>query len=221
MEKLSSLESSLPPEQPPTKQAVDSLKNELSQEFKLAANAVTKLYRVANEKNSLVKHLGYIECLDDLLTGIENSDFQSVDDIRLWCSRQKTDRIGTKDMPYLKEVEKKTNNFNFNFAEKKTVNSPTFHLSMPPVSVEHTKPAIDNTRYKMRLRNQQNVNKQNEKYDTDLISRQPSEATLPSTDAKCSNELSLETMDIDMPIDDSDEKVLKKVKLNTDDKTIQ
>lgn len=221
MDKLSSLESSLPPEQPPTKQAVDSLKNELSQEFKLAANAVTKLYRVANEKNSLVKHLGYIECLDDLLTGIENSDFQSVDDIRLWCSRQKVDRVGTKDILNLKEVEKKTTNFNFNFAEKKIVNSPKFRLSMPPLSVEHTKPAVDNTHYKMRLRNQQDGYKQDEKFETDSTSKQSSENIIPSNNVECDGESSLEGMDIDIPADHSDNRVVKKFKLSTEDNTIQ
>lgn len=216
MEKLSSLESSLPPEQPPTKQAVDSLKNELSQEFKLAANAVTKLYRVANEKNSLVKHLGYIECIDDLLTGIDNSDFQSVDDIRLWCARQKLDRIGTKDTSSKKELDKKSNNFNFNFAEKKTINSPKFRLSMPPLSVEHTKPAIDNGRYKIRLKVQPTCTNPGGKYDTDSTNRESSDIMIGDSDIKCENKTSLEAMDIDIQTDDLEDKIVKKIKLNPD-----
>ncbi|KAG0654021.1 hypothetical protein C6P45_003550 [Maudiozyma exigua] len=219
MEKLSSLESSLPPEQPPTKQAVDSLKNELSQEFKLAANAVTKLYRVANEKNSLVKHLGYIECIDDLLTGIDNSDFQSVDDIRLWCSRQKLDRIGTKDTSNKKELDKKSNNFNFNFAEKKTINSPKFRLSMPPLSVEHTKPAIDNGRYKMRLKDQPSCSNPNVRYDTDSTNGVSSDIMVFDNDIKYEDESSLETVDIDTRTDDLEDKIVKKIKLNTDANT--
>lgn len=89
MERLHSLESSLPPEQPPTKQAIDNLNLELSQEFKLAANAVTRLYRVANEKNSLTKHQGYLTCLDDMLYALDSN--MTTDELKAWWLQQKND----------------------------------------------------------------------------------------------------------------------------------
>ena len=138
MEKIGSLEASLPPEQPPTTQAITSLNNELTQEFKMAANAVTKLYRVANEKNSLLKHQGYVDCLDSMLTMLDNDHFSSLDDVRSWCIRERKERLGTETN------KKNTNNkahptYDFEFDKKKNHNSPSFHLSMAPLSVERSK----------------------------------------------------------------------------------
>ncbi|CAI4045089.1 hypothetical protein SUVZ_10G2430 [Saccharomyces uvarum] len=110
MERLHSLESSLPPEQPPTKQAIDNLNLELSQEFKLAANAVTRLYRVANEKNSLTKHQGYLTCLDDMLYALDLN--MTTDELKAWCYKQKNDILSNsqdKSTNPVKEKEKKPN----------------------------------------------------------------------------------------------------------------
>ncbi|CAI4043895.1 hypothetical protein SKDZ_10G2560 [Saccharomyces kudriavzevii ZP591] len=176
MEQMHSLESSLPPEQPPTKQAIDNLNLELSQEFKLAANAVTRLYRVANEKNSLTKHQGYLTCLDDILYALDSN--MTSDELRAWCYKQRSDILSNsqdKSSNPVKEKERKPNkfsenhqcesethkelskrngemyNFNFNESNGNISNisgnvTPKFRLSMPPISVEH--PARNSNRIK-------------------------------------------------------------------------
>ncbi|CAI4034458.1 hypothetical protein SMKI_10G2510 [Saccharomyces mikatae IFO 1815] len=115
MEQMHSLESSLPPEQPPTKQAIESLNLELSQEFKLAANAVTRLYRVANEKNSLTKHQGYLTCLDDVLCALDSN--VTTDELRAWCYKRRSDILSNSQDKFsntVKEKERKVNKFSDN-----------------------------------------------------------------------------------------------------------
>ncbi|QHS74286.1 uncharacterized protein SPAR_J02380 [Saccharomyces paradoxus] len=115
MEQMHSLESSLPPEQPPTKQAIENLNLELSQEFKLAANAVTRLYRVANEKNSLTKHQGYLTCLDDILCALDSN--VTTDELRAWCYKRRNDILSNsqdKSSNPVKERERKLNKFSEN-----------------------------------------------------------------------------------------------------------
>lgn len=173
MEKLRSLESSLPPEQPPTKQAIDSLNTELSQEFKVAANAVTRLYRVANEKNSLLKHQGYIECLDDILKVLQSRQAESLGDLHLWCLKQRNDRLQGKEMNNSTSLKPSSglkgeeSEYDFHFDKRTNNNSPNFRISMPPLTVEHTKPSQNSDRYKTRLR-QQRKNNEDAKLDKDL-----------------------------------------------------
>ncbi|KAL3232120.1 hypothetical protein RNJ44_04036 [Nakaseomyces bracarensis] len=170
MEKLGSLESSLPPEQPPTKQAIASLNGELMQEFKFAANSVTKLYRLANEKTSLVRHQGYVRCVEDLLSLIDDSNGKiSVEDIRQWCEMHRNEKMlggedtkteirsnactndsaGDRRTASDNKTDNSTPKLNFNLKEnylgKSATDSktdglvvPTFRLSKPPLSVEHT-----------------------------------------------------------------------------------
>lgn len=144
MEKLNSLGSSLPPERPPTDQAIDSLNSELSQEFKIAANAVTKLYRVANERNSLLKHRGYLHCVDDLLTLMREEPSLSVEDIHLWCLRQRGELLSHQSTGANAEQSKKPGaaryDFHFDGSTAKSSGNdvPHFRLSTPPLSVEHT-----------------------------------------------------------------------------------
>lgn len=109
MERLNSLERSLPPEQPPTEKAIATLNSELSQEFKLAANSVTKLYRLANERASLVRHQGYLDCVEDVLSlidgstgskdsnGSNGSKEPTVEDIREWCLKRRQEMLSSKD----------------------------------------------------------------------------------------------------------------------------
>lgn len=143
MEKLNSLGSSLPPEQPPTTQAIESLNSELSQEFKLAANAVTKLYRVANERNSLLRHHGYLNCVEDILNMLQQDPATSVDDIRIWCLKQKNDILSNRNNNSNTDGGKSgASKFDFNFESPNTninmeTTVPKFRLSSPPLSVEH------------------------------------------------------------------------------------
>lgn len=143
MEKLNSLGSSLPPERPPTDQAIDSLNGELSQEFKIAANAVTKLYRVANERNSLLKHRGYLHCVDDLLALMHEEPGLSVEDIHLWCLRQRGELLSSHQVSGTGTEQSKNsgNRYDFHFdgstAKSGGTEVPHFRLSTPPLSVEH------------------------------------------------------------------------------------
>lgn len=142
MEKLNSLGSSLPPERSPTDQAIESLSGELSQEFKIAANAVTKLYRVANERNSLLKHRGYLQCVEDLLAMLQQEPGLSVEDIHLWCLKQRGEMLSHPNG----EGKNGANKYNFEFggsgdqSRSTTPAAPVFRLSTPPLSVEHSKP---------------------------------------------------------------------------------
>lgn len=145
MEKLNLLGSSLPPERPPTDQAIESLSGELSQEFKIAANAVTKLYRVANERNSLLKHRGYLHCIEDLLALMREEPALSVEDIHLWCLRQRGELLPSHQNTGNNTDQGKNSGsprYDFHFDNSTTKSSgsevPHFRLSTPPLSVEHT-----------------------------------------------------------------------------------
>lgn len=146
MEKLNTLGSSLPPEQPPTSQVIESLSSELSQEFKIAANAVTKLYRVSNERNSLLKHQGYLQCLEDLLSIMGQNPSVSTEVVHLWCLKQRNEILSHGNgVSSDNSSTVNSNKFDFNFDNPNVSNTnntdvsvPKFRLSNPPPSVEHT-----------------------------------------------------------------------------------
>ncbi|CUS21378.1 LAQU0S03e01200g1_1 [Lachancea quebecensis] len=93
MERLNSLEKSLPPERPATDQAIDKLNQQVTQEFKIAANAVTSLYRLSSERSSLSRHAGYAECLDDVLQQLEGG--RTAEELRQWCEERKREIRGS------------------------------------------------------------------------------------------------------------------------------
>ncbi|GMM33924.1 hypothetical protein DASC09_012490 [Saccharomycopsis crataegensis] len=68
---LSNLSSNLPPQIPATESQISDLDNKLTQEFKSAANSVAALYRLSSAKNAMLRHKGYLDCLDDLLNMIK------------------------------------------------------------------------------------------------------------------------------------------------------
>lgn len=146
MERLNTLGSSLPPEQPPTNQVIESLNSELSQEFKLAANAVTKLYRVSNERNSLLKHQGYLQCLEDILSIMGQNPSAPTDAIHLWCLKQRNEMLSHGNgVSTDNSTSMNPNKFDFNFdnpnvsnVNNTDISVPKFRLSNPPPSVEHT-----------------------------------------------------------------------------------
>ncbi|CAR21911.1 uncharacterized protein KLTH0C02794g [Lachancea thermotolerans CBS 6340] len=93
MDRLNSLEKSLPPERPATDQAIDKLNQQVTQEFKIAANAVTSLYRLSSERSSLSRHAGYAECLDDVLQQLESG--RTAEELRQWCENRKHEIRGS------------------------------------------------------------------------------------------------------------------------------
>lgn len=149
METVRSIEASLPPEQTPTAQTINELKEELSQEFKLAANAVTKLYRIANEKNSILKHVGYIDCLNDIMKILDNNEINNLDELKKWCINEKINKLG-KDNSILNTPISNGNNNNSDAIginsvreiNKPKLISPKFKLSKPPLSVEQSNETI-------------------------------------------------------------------------------
>ena len=166
MERLNSLERSLPPEQPPTEKAIATLNSELSQEFKLAANSVTKLYRLANERASLVRHQGYLDCVEDVLSlidgstgskdsnGSNGSKDPTVEDIREWCLKRRQEMLSSKDgrvdshrsdgrggqgrvAPKVDFHLQKSFLGKTEVPQGGKIEVPTFKLGKPPLSVEH------------------------------------------------------------------------------------
>lgn len=193
MDRLRSIESSLPPEQPPTKQAINALETDLSQEFKNAANAVTKLYRVANERNSLTRHAGYIECIDDMLLYMQDTEGAlTLKDMKSWLLKQRADRL-SGDTKTNTTNNNNTNNIigsdcNFNFKTNYTdnennpmVSSPKFVLSMPPPSIQQQhnnsnaskKRATTRRLAKLEQINNNIVSTTTEMYDKDHLSKKP------------------------------------------------
>lgn len=105
---LSNLSSDLPPTKPVNQASINELNRELTTEFKNAAKSVVSLYnsstsgtannskhkvefanaaksvaalyRLTNNGNGLHRHMGYLECLDDLLGVITNGE-----DIENWA----------------------------------------------------------------------------------------------------------------------------------------
>ncbi|EDO18354.1 hypothetical protein Kpol_1013p25 [Vanderwaltozyma polyspora DSM 70294] len=155
MDKLKSLGTSLPPEQPPTDENIETLNTEISNEFKNAANSVAKLYRLSNEKNSLLRHKGYLNCLEDILNEIEISNGNiSITDLKNWCLEKRNDLVsscnngGDMRNSIINETMRDRKNFDFKASEVSDITSPKFIKSMPPPSVEYTKPSNNSRRYK-------------------------------------------------------------------------
>ncbi|SCV00184.1 LAMI_0G03400g1_1 [Lachancea mirantina] len=82
MDEFKSLEKSLPPER-----ALDELNKHATQEFKIAANAITSLYKLSAERATLSRHTGYLDCVGDVLALVERG--ASAEDIRTWCLQRK------------------------------------------------------------------------------------------------------------------------------------
>ncbi|SCU79711.1 LADA_0B02674g1_1 [Lachancea dasiensis] len=114
MDRLNTLEKSLPPEGPVNDQNIDRLNQQVTQEFKLAANAVSSLYRLSSERSSLSRHQGYVDCLEDVLELL--GEGCSARELMTWCQERKLEKSGN--------------------TSSTTKSSPTFRLSRPAMSVE-------------------------------------------------------------------------------------
>lgn len=125
MEQLSSLEDDLPPAHPPTSQEIQRLNQEVTQEFKIAANAVSQLYRLSSTRSTLNKHVGYVTCLEDVMKQLEAG--KSVEQLQQWCIKRRQDLLG-------EETVAKT----WKQKENTASEIPTFRLSKPALSVDHS-----------------------------------------------------------------------------------
>ncbi|SCU86119.1 LAME_0D04588g1_1 [Lachancea meyersii CBS 8951] len=149
MEHLNSLEKSLPPEGPVNDQNIDKVNRQVTQEFKIAANAVTNLYRLSSERSSLNRHMGYVDCLGDVLELIEKG--YSTCELAKWCEERKQEKSGQKngqngqndvvDTTKAKPLAENKENSVYGRlpvleSTQTPVTSPTFRLSRPIMSVE-------------------------------------------------------------------------------------
>ncbi len=64
---LSSLSSGLPASTKINRKDLSKLDISIASEFKDAAKSVASLYRLSSSKTELIKNLGYLECIDDLI----------------------------------------------------------------------------------------------------------------------------------------------------------
>ncbi|SCU86880.1 LAFA_0E03554g1_1 [Lachancea sp. 'fantastica'] len=136
MEQLNSLEKSLPPEGPVNDQNIDKLNRQVTQEFKIAANAVTSLYRLSSERSSLSRHMGYVECLGDVLELLDQG--VSTHELAKWCEDRKQEKSGHNSGPVddSRRFSKGSENTHCDSAAAAMMTSPTFRLSKPVMSVE-------------------------------------------------------------------------------------
>ncbi|SCV02096.1 LANO_0F15192g1_1 [Lachancea nothofagi CBS 11611] len=135
MDHLQSLERSLPPESAVDDQNIDKLNQQVTQEFKIAANAVTNLYRLSSERSSLNRHMGYVDCLDDVMELLDKGF--SVHDLAKWCKDRKQEKVGkgTLQKANASEIDLKSTR-NSTSRDTSSITSPTFRLSRPIMSVE-------------------------------------------------------------------------------------
>lgn len=89
MDSISSLSSNLPPETPINENTLQKINSDLTSEFKSAAKSVASLYKLSLQRNSQVKHQGYLDCINDLLSLIGTGV-----DIENWALMKKLELDG-------------------------------------------------------------------------------------------------------------------------------
>lgn len=111
---LSNLSSHLPPSTAVSQEQLDDLDRKSALEFKNAANSVATLYRLSKEKQAMIRHKGYLDCIDDLLNLIKLHKYSQSEseleeepqeaqnggraeeefDIENWCLTKKAELMG-------------------------------------------------------------------------------------------------------------------------------
>lgn len=179
---LSNLSSDLPPTKPVNQNSVNELNRDLTTEFKNAAKSVASLYnlkasgkndvskqkaefanaaksvaalyRLTNSSSTLVHHMGYLECLDDLLYVLTNNE-----DVENWALTKRAEIINSNAASHNQQMASSTSatdavegstepvsagedlhipqDYAFSFALDMTP-SHHFRPSFPPLSVTHS-----------------------------------------------------------------------------------
>lgn len=88
MENLSSLSSDLP-NKTTFEQELADLDGSLISEFKIAACAVTKLFKLSGTKTQAARNQGYLDAINDLLTAIQEQQDDEPFDILSWALDKK------------------------------------------------------------------------------------------------------------------------------------
>lgn len=161
---LSNLSSNLPLSSHPTEESINTINKELSDEFKTGARSIAALYRLSNTKNSLLIAKGYLDCLNDLSTLLENGKVTSISDLKHFVADKKSELSPPPEKKSENFAQSQANqepsspaNTNTNTdtvtiasssaplsissSYKFTVNNPTSHHFPPartPLSIDHS-----------------------------------------------------------------------------------
>lgn len=85
-------------------ETIKTLQNDMNSEFLRVSSAMSKLYEMNKDHHSLLMNRGYLDCISDILSLIENNDVNDIKDIKHWCKRRKRnalDKAGFKSEPLL------------------------------------------------------------------------------------------------------------------------
>lgn len=140
---LSKLSSNLPLSSSPTDESISNLNKELSDEFKIGARSIAALYRLSNSKNSLLIARGYLDCLNEISTYLENGNISSLAELSHFITAKKHEMAPEtaastphEEMPPRDNLVQSGIDTSFKF----TVNQPTDHHfphSRAPLSVDN------------------------------------------------------------------------------------
>ncbi|KAH3681506.1 hypothetical protein WICPIJ_007529 [Wickerhamomyces pijperi] len=119
MDNISNLSNNLPPTKPVNEQTIKELDLELNQEFRDAANAVASLYKLSIQKKTIIKHQGYLDCINDLLNVIKNDG-----DVESWALGKRAELTGDSD-------SSPSSSFNSQRTQDLTKNDPAYYTNHP------------------------------------------------------------------------------------------
>ncbi|CAN6650074.1 hypothetical protein TRVA0_024S00826 [Trichomonascus vanleenenianus] len=94
MDNLSSLSSNLPPSKGMNAKQLADLDESLISEFKTAACAVTKLFKLSGARTTVAKEQGYLEAIEDLLAALDKDGSL---DVKAWALAKKREFVTTDD----------------------------------------------------------------------------------------------------------------------------
>ena len=133
---LSKLSSDLPLSEPVSKNSVDQVNRELSNEFKIGARSIAALYRLSNTKTALLNASGYLECVDDVLSMINNETVSDLYELKQFLETKKSELTGKKSA----QTEKKTDDLSWKKSSQQqlSIDSNEKRLSSGVPAVEFT-----------------------------------------------------------------------------------
>ncbi len=102
---LSKLSSDLPLSEPVSKNSLDQVNRELSNEFKIGARSIAALYRLSNTKTALLNANGYLECVNDILSLINNETVSNLYQLKHFLEAKKSELTGKKGSDTEKKIE--------------------------------------------------------------------------------------------------------------------
>lgn len=89
MDNISNLSTNLPPTKPINDNTVAEIQRDLTTEFKNAAKSVASLYKLSTQRNTVLRHQGYLDAIHDLINVIQNNG-----DVENWALSKKFELEG-------------------------------------------------------------------------------------------------------------------------------